>query len=129
MLLLSLTAASNGVLHCHSHHGLPGLLNEFCLSEWEGMQELKGLTQSHACVAKRIKAEEAVESTQPTMAAQAIPRAPQPGRWVNRDWNAALSVQRIGESRWRPLGLCWWPDLPAQPAMGEDYHGLGYERL
>ncbi|KAJ9534246.1 hypothetical protein QJQ45_006964 [Haematococcus lacustris] len=79
--------------------------------------------------AKRTKAEQAAESTQPTMAAQTIPPAPQTDRWVDRDWNAALNMQRIGESRWRPLELCWWPDLPAQPAMGEDYQGLGYERL
>ncbi|KAJ9512110.1 hypothetical protein QJQ45_012731 [Haematococcus lacustris] len=38
-------------------------------------------------------------------------------------------MQRIGESRWRPLGLCWCPDLPALPAKGEEYPGLGYKRL
>ncbi|KAJ9509662.1 hypothetical protein QJQ45_011347 [Haematococcus lacustris] len=36
-----------------------------------------------------------------------IPKpAPQPGRWLDRDCNASLNVQRIGESRWRPLELC-----------------------
>ncbi|KAJ9511871.1 hypothetical protein QJQ45_004527 [Haematococcus lacustris] len=38
-------------------------------------------------------------------------------------------MQRIGESRWRPLELCWCPDLPALPAKGEEYPGLGYKRL
>ncbi|KAJ9529328.1 hypothetical protein QJQ45_008009 [Haematococcus lacustris] len=42
-------------------------------------------------------------------AAKAKP-APQPGRWLDRDCNAALNMQRIGESRWRPLELCYWPD-------------------
>ncbi|KAJ9531185.1 hypothetical protein QJQ45_001016 [Haematococcus lacustris] len=37
-------------------------------------------------------------------AAKAKP-APQPGRWLDRDCNAALNMQRIGESRWRPLEL------------------------
>ncbi|KAJ9510282.1 hypothetical protein QJQ45_015747 [Haematococcus lacustris] len=43
-------------------------------------------------------------------AAKAKP-APQPGRWLDRDCNAALHMQRIGESRWRPLELCYWPDI------------------
>ncbi|GFH16969.1 hypothetical protein HaLaN_13495, partial [Haematococcus lacustris] len=42
-------------------------------------------------------------------AAKAKP-APQPGRWLDRDCNAALNMQRIGESRWRPLDLFWWPE-------------------
>ncbi|KAJ9513389.1 hypothetical protein QJQ45_001404 [Haematococcus lacustris] len=62
---------------------------------------------------KRTKAEQAAEPTQPTKgkgkgkgkAAKAKP-APQPGRWLDRDCNAALNMQRIGESRWR---LCWLP--------------------
>ncbi|KAJ9506124.1 hypothetical protein QJQ45_002445 [Haematococcus lacustris] len=52
------------------------------------------------------EAEQAAEPTQPTKgkgkaqgkAAKAKP-APQPGRWVDRDCNAALNMQRIGESR------------------------------
>ncbi|KAJ9519136.1 hypothetical protein QJQ45_007693 [Haematococcus lacustris] len=55
--------------------------------------------------------------------------APQPGRWLDRDCNAALNMQRIGESRWRPLELCWWPDQGALPAKGKEYPGLGYKRL
>ncbi|KAJ9517295.1 hypothetical protein QJQ45_009191 [Haematococcus lacustris] len=54
---------------------------------------------------------------------------PQPGRWVDRDCNAALNMQRIGESRWRPLELCWWPEQGALQAKGKEYPGLGYKRL
>ncbi|KAJ9512088.1 hypothetical protein QJQ45_012642 [Haematococcus lacustris] len=61
-------------------------------------------------------------------AAKAKP-APQPGRWVDRDCNAALNMQRIGESRWRPLELCFWPDQGALPAKGKEYPGLGYKRV
>ncbi|KAJ9509640.1 hypothetical protein QJQ45_011359 [Haematococcus lacustris] len=61
-------------------------------------------------------------------AAKAKP-APQPGRWVDRDCNAALNMQRIGESRWRPLELCYWPDQGALPAKGKEYPGLGYKRV
>ncbi|KAJ9519926.1 hypothetical protein QJQ45_014658, partial [Haematococcus lacustris] len=54
---------------------------------------------------KRTKVEPAAEPTQPTKgkgkgkgkAAKAKP-APQPGRWLDRDCNAALNMQRIGES-------------------------------
>ncbi|KAJ9508881.1 hypothetical protein QJQ45_028196 [Haematococcus lacustris] len=61
-------------------------------------------------------------------AAKAKP-APQPGRWLNRDCNAALNMQRIGVSRWRPLELCCWPDQGAVPAKGKEYLGLGYKWL
>ncbi|KAJ9532312.1 hypothetical protein QJQ45_010376 [Haematococcus lacustris] len=61
-------------------------------------------------------------------AAKAKP-APQPGRWLDRDCNAALNMQRIGESRWRPLELCFWLDQGALPAKGKEYPGLGYKRL
>ncbi|KAJ9515782.1 hypothetical protein QJQ45_008681 [Haematococcus lacustris] len=54
---------------------------------------------------------------------------PQPGRWLDRDCNAALNMQRIGESRWRPLELCWWPEQAALPAKGKECPGLGYKRL
>ncbi|KAJ9528294.1 hypothetical protein QJQ45_014263, partial [Haematococcus lacustris] len=81
---------------------------------------------------KRTKAEQAAEPTQPTKgkgkAAKAKP-APQPGRWLDRDCNAALNMQRIGESRWRPLELCYWPNQAALPAKGKEYPGLGYKRL
>ncbi|KAJ9515649.1 hypothetical protein QJQ45_002701 [Haematococcus lacustris] len=63
---------------------------------------------------KRTKAEQAAEPTQPTKgrgkaqgkAAKAKP-TPQPGRWLDRDCNAALNMQCIGDSRLRPLKLCY----------------------
>ncbi|KAJ9511369.1 hypothetical protein QJQ45_029811, partial [Haematococcus lacustris] len=55
--------------------------------------------------------------------------APQPGRWVYRECNAAQNMQRIGESRWRPLDLCYWLDQAALPAKGKEYPGLGSKRL
>ncbi|KAJ9530758.1 hypothetical protein QJQ45_014916 [Haematococcus lacustris] len=81
--------------------------------------------------AKRTKAEPAAEPTEGKgkgKAAKAKP-APQPGRWLDRDCNAALNMQRIGESRWRPLELCYWPNQGALPAKGKEYPGLGYKRL
>ncbi|GFH10090.1 hypothetical protein HaLaN_05341 [Haematococcus lacustris] len=83
---------------------------------------------------KRTKAEQAAEPTQPTKgkgkgnAAKAKP-APQPGRWLDRDCDAALNMLRIGESRWRPLELCYWPDQAVLPAKGKEYPELGYKRL
>ncbi|KAJ9516410.1 hypothetical protein QJQ45_011090 [Haematococcus lacustris] len=61
-------------------------------------------------------------------AAKAKP-APQPGRCLDRDCNAALNMQHMGESRWRPLELCFWPDQGALPAKGKECPGLGYKRL
>ncbi|KAJ9508376.1 hypothetical protein QJQ45_011891 [Haematococcus lacustris] len=55
-----------------------------------------------------------------------------PGKWwwwLDRDCNAALNMQRIGQSRWRPLELCYWPDQGALPAKGKEYPGLGYKRV
>ncbi|KAJ9516459.1 hypothetical protein QJQ45_011192 [Haematococcus lacustris] len=81
---------------------------------------------------KRTKAEP--DAAEPTKgkgkgkAAKAKP-APQPGRWVDRDCNAALNMQRIGEAKWRPLELCYWPEQGALPAKGKEYPGLGYKRL
>ncbi|KAJ9509146.1 hypothetical protein QJQ45_001638 [Haematococcus lacustris] len=70
---------------------------------------------------KRTKAEpEAAEPNKGNAkgkAAKAKP-APQPGRWLDRDCNAALNMQRIGESRWRPLELCYCRDQGALPAKG-----------
>ncbi|KAJ9520457.1 hypothetical protein QJQ45_000203 [Haematococcus lacustris] len=84
---------------------------------------------------KRTEAEPAAEPTKGTgkgkgkgKAAKAKP-APQPGRWLDRDCIAALNMQRIGESRWRPLELCYWLDQGALPAKGKEYPGLGYKRL
>ncbi|KAJ9513551.1 hypothetical protein QJQ45_006136 [Haematococcus lacustris] len=77
---------------------------------------------------KRIKAEAAAELKSKGKAAKAKP-APQPGRWLDRDCNAALNMQRIGESRWRPLEPCYWPEQGKLPAKGKEYPGLGYKRL
>ncbi|KAJ9517201.1 hypothetical protein QJQ45_009057 [Haematococcus lacustris] len=76
---------------------------------------------------KRTKAKQAAEPTQPTegkgkgkgKAAKAKP-APQPGRWLDRDCNAALNMQRTGESRWRPLELCYWQGI-RWPGGGKSY--------
>ncbi|KAJ9528310.1 hypothetical protein QJQ45_014285, partial [Haematococcus lacustris] len=85
---------------------------------------------------KCTKAELAAEPIQPTKGegkgkgkAAKAKLAPQPGRWLDRDCNAALNMQCIGESRWRPLELCWWPNQAALPAKGKEYPGLGYKRL
>ncbi|KAJ9512740.1 hypothetical protein QJQ45_019051 [Haematococcus lacustris] len=85
---------------------------------------------------KCTKAEQAAEPTQQTKgegqgngkAAKAKPAA-QPGRWFDRDCTAALNMQRIGESRWRPLGLCYWPDQGKLPANGKEYPEHGYKRV
>ncbi|KAJ9522542.1 hypothetical protein QJQ45_008384 [Haematococcus lacustris] len=82
---------------------------------------------------KRTKVEQADEPTNGEgkakgKAAKAKP-APQAGRWLDRDCNATLNMQRIGESRWRPLELCYWPDQGALSAKGKEYPGLGYKRL
>ncbi|KAJ9522236.1 hypothetical protein QJQ45_008060 [Haematococcus lacustris] len=82
--------------------------------------------QSAAKRSKRTKAEQAAELKSKAVRTKA---APQPGRWLDRDCNAALNMQRIGESRWRPLELCYWPDQGALPAKGKEYPELGYKRL
>ncbi|KAJ9507258.1 hypothetical protein QJQ45_006385 [Haematococcus lacustris] len=38
------------------------------------------------------------------------------GNWVDRDCNAALNLQRAGESKLRPLALCRWPHRARAPA-------------
>ncbi|KAJ9529064.1 hypothetical protein QJQ45_007127 [Haematococcus lacustris] len=78
---------------------------------------------------KRTKAEPAAEPNKGKGKAAKAKPAPQPGRWLDRDCNAALNMQRIGESRWRPLELCWWPEQGKLPAKGKEYPGLGYKRL
>ncbi|KAJ9513595.1 hypothetical protein QJQ45_006098 [Haematococcus lacustris] len=82
---------------------------------------------------KRSKAEQAAEPTKGTGKAQGkavkAKPAPQPGRWLDRDCDAALNMQRIGESKWRPLELCYWPEQGKLPAKGKEYPGLGYKRL
>ncbi|KAJ9518044.1 hypothetical protein QJQ45_004291 [Haematococcus lacustris] len=78
---------------------------------------------------KRTKAEPAAEPTKGKGKAAKAKPAPQPGRWLDRGCNAALNMQRIGESRWRPLELCYWPNQGALPAKGKEYPGLGYKRV
>ncbi|KAJ9523189.1 hypothetical protein QJQ45_024081 [Haematococcus lacustris] len=85
---------------------------------------------------KRTEAEPAADPTQPTKGtvkgkdkAAKVKPPPQPGKWLDRDCNAALNMQRIGESRWRPLELCYWPEQGALSAKGKEYPGLGYKRL
>ncbi|KAJ9518968.1 hypothetical protein QJQ45_026184 [Haematococcus lacustris] len=78
---------------------------------------------------KRTKAEPAAEPTKGKGKAAKAKPAPQPGRWVYRDCNAAPNMQHIGESKWRPLELCYWPEQGKLPAKGKEYSGLGYKRL
>ncbi|KAJ9528123.1 hypothetical protein QJQ45_005756 [Haematococcus lacustris] len=61
-------------------------------------------------------------------AAKAKP-SPQPDRWLDKDCNATLNMQRIADNRWRPLELCRWPEQGALPAKGKECPGLGYKRL
>ncbi|KAJ9519521.1 hypothetical protein QJQ45_000606 [Haematococcus lacustris] len=51
------------------------------------------------------------------------------GKWVDRDCNAALNLQRAGESKWRPLELCRWPHRGRLPAQGKEYPALGLKKL
>ncbi|KAJ9533804.1 hypothetical protein QJQ45_026888 [Haematococcus lacustris] len=81
------------------------------------------------CDGNRTKAKPAAELNKGKGKAAKAKPAPQPGRWLDRDCNAALDMQRIGESRWRPLELCYWPDQGALPAKGKEYPGLRYKRL
>ncbi|KAJ9508257.1 hypothetical protein QJQ45_011761 [Haematococcus lacustris] len=76
-------------------------------------------------------------ATQPA-ASEPGPSTPQPAKRtkrteaeqrVDRDCNVALNMQRIGESKWRPLELCYWPEQGKLPAKGKEYSGLGYKRL
>ncbi|KAJ9518179.1 hypothetical protein QJQ45_010083 [Haematococcus lacustris] len=79
---------------------------------------------------KRTKAEpEAAEPTKGKGKAAKAKPAPQPGRWLDRDRNAALNMQRIGKSKWRTLELCYWPDQGALPPKGKEYPGLGYKQV
>ncbi|KAJ9522714.1 hypothetical protein QJQ45_019887 [Haematococcus lacustris] len=79
---------------------------------------------------KRTKAEpEAAEPNKAQGKAAKAKPAPQAGRWLDRDCNAALNMQRIGESKWRPLELCFWPEQGKLPAKGKEYPGLGYKRV
>ncbi|KAJ9532355.1 hypothetical protein QJQ45_010452 [Haematococcus lacustris] len=79
---------------------------------------------------KRTKGKQQGQAAEPNKGKAAkAKQAPQPGRWLDRDCNAALNMQRIGESKWRPLELCFWPEQGKLPAKGKEYPGLGYKRL
>ncbi|KAJ9522301.1 hypothetical protein QJQ45_008129 [Haematococcus lacustris] len=56
------------------------------------------------------------------------PQAPPGGRWLDRDTNGCLNLQRIGESRQRPIELCRWDDREALPTVGKEYQ-QGYKRV
>ncbi|KAJ9522123.1 hypothetical protein QJQ45_005153 [Haematococcus lacustris] len=56
------------------------------------------------------------------------PRAPSWGRWLDRDTNACLNFQRIGESMQRPLELCSYEGLKTLPPIGKEYQ-QGYKRV
>ncbi|KAJ9509707.1 hypothetical protein QJQ45_011302 [Haematococcus lacustris] len=77
--------------------------------------------------AKRSKP--AAEPTKGKGKAATAKPAPQAGRWLDRDCNTALNMQRIGESRWRPLELCYWPEQGKLPAKGKEYPEHGYKRV
>ncbi|KAJ9527266.1 hypothetical protein QJQ45_025524 [Haematococcus lacustris] len=51
------------------------------------------------------------------------------GKWVDRDCNAALNLQRAGESKWHPLELCRWQHRGRLPAQGKEYPALGFKML
>ncbi|KAJ9509740.1 hypothetical protein QJQ45_011262 [Haematococcus lacustris] len=54
------------------------------------------------------------------------PQAPPWGRWLDRDTNGCLNLQRIGESRQRPIELCSYKGLMSLPPVGKEYQ-QGYK--
>ncbi|KAJ9506395.1 hypothetical protein QJQ45_004897 [Haematococcus lacustris] len=80
---------------------------------------------------KRTEAEQAAEPTQPVKGkGKAKGKATTAKvRWLDRDCNAALNMQRIGDSKWRPLELCWRPEQAALLAKGKEYPELGYKQV
>ncbi|KAJ9525549.1 hypothetical protein QJQ45_003094 [Haematococcus lacustris] len=78
--------------------------------------------------------EEELDSSKPTRPENWKPKPGQAtpgdlGKWVDRDCNAALNLQRAGESKWRPLELCGWPHRGRLPAQGKEYPALGFKKL
>ncbi|KAJ9515465.1 hypothetical protein QJQ45_016452 [Haematococcus lacustris] len=47
-----------------------------------------------------------------------------PSRWLDRDTNAVLSLQHVGDGRRRPLKLCRWPGLQALCCPGTKAYKL-----
>ncbi|KAJ9534250.1 hypothetical protein QJQ45_006937 [Haematococcus lacustris] len=113
-----------GRLRAWAQHSPPAKHNNA-----EQVAELTQATKGKAARAKP-RANQGPGCQSQTGLARAKPRArlpePKPGWWVDQDCNAALNMQRIGGSRWRPLELCWWLDLPELP---KENPGLGYKRL
>ncbi|GFH26394.1 hypothetical protein HaLaN_24538 [Haematococcus lacustris] len=50
------------------------------------------------------------------------------GKWVDRNCNAVLNLQRAGESKWRPLEQCSWEHRGRLPAKGKEYPALGFKK-
>ncbi|KAJ9519153.1 hypothetical protein QJQ45_007717 [Haematococcus lacustris] len=97
-------------------------------------QLIKGKTPAEICKTFNIKNEftpeeeeeirhQAAKATQPTIGKGKAAKARLPGRWVDRDCNAALNMQRVRESKWRPLELCSWPVQPALPVKASQGKG------
>ncbi|KAJ9509767.1 hypothetical protein QJQ45_011415 [Haematococcus lacustris] len=51
------------------------------------------------------------------------------GKWVDRDCNAAVNLQRAGEAKWRPLELCGWKHRAKLPAKDKEYQVLVFKKL
>ncbi|KAJ9522452.1 hypothetical protein QJQ45_008261 [Haematococcus lacustris] len=73
--------------------------------------------------------EEELDSSKPSRPVGWKPKPGELGKWVDRDCNAALNLQRAGESKWRPLELCRWPHRGRLPAQGKEYPALGFKKL
>ncbi|KAJ9518311.1 hypothetical protein QJQ45_010222 [Haematococcus lacustris] len=58
----------------------------------------------------------------------APPQAPSWGRWLDRETNSCLNLQRIGGSVQRLRELCCWEGLEALPAPGNEYQ-QGYKLI
>ncbi|GFH24848.1 hypothetical protein HaLaN_22714, partial [Haematococcus lacustris] len=56
------------------------------------------------------------------------PSAPPWDRWLDRDTNGCLNLQRVGESMQRPLELSSYEGLEALPTVGTEYQ-QGYKRV
>ncbi|KAJ9516401.1 hypothetical protein QJQ45_011079 [Haematococcus lacustris] len=56
------------------------------------------------------------------------PQAPPWGRWLDRDTNGCLNLQRVRERMQRPLELCSYEGLEALPTVGTEYQ-QGYKRV
>ncbi|GFH21338.1 uncharacterized protein HaLaN_18621 [Haematococcus lacustris] len=82
----------------------------------------------------------AVNGQQPCEGQLSKRRATRPAGWkppagqvhqrlLRPAWSQQRDLPRIGESKWRPLELCYWPEQGALPAKGKEYPGLGYKRV